>query len=138
MRTAHYALLLLTTIIISACAPEGIIPTPDKGSDCVAAVITVMRQQEVVPFFTDRCNASNEEAYISFNGETRRIWRQPENPHSDVTYAGTWKGDNVLVRITPRELIGRFEDDRVTYAVDVFIQSGNKNVTFQATYDNRL
>jgi hypothetical protein len=38
----------------------------------------------------------------------------------------------------PRKLIERYEEDRVTYSVDVGIKSGGSSAVIPATYDNRL
>lgn len=142
-------------------------PTADLGSDCVAAKIYASRSsqnikydklycsvnkdsgaynrclrnassEKAIAFFTDRCNAREEGAYVSFNGKTHRVQWKPGARHSDVGYAGTWEGDNVEVRIVPRKLIERYEEDRVTYSVDVFIKSGGSSAVIPATYDNRL
>lgn len=143
-----------------------IVPTADPGSDCVAAKIYADRSdrnlkfdklycsankdsdaydrclrnvsgEQTIAFFTDRCNAPEDGAYVSFNGITHTVQRQPGTRHPDVSYAGVWKDGNVDVRIVPRKLIERFEEGRVAYSVDVIIKSGGSSATIPATYDNR-
>jgi hypothetical protein len=165
---AFYRTIFLAAIILTTAASTGqIVPTADPGSDCVAAKIYASRSsqnikydklycsvnkdsgaydrclrnassEKAIAFFTDRCNAREEGAYVSFNGKTHRVHWQPGTRHSDVGYAGIWKGDKVEVRIVPRKLIERYEEDRVTYSVDVFIKSGGSSAVIPATYDNRL
>jgi hypothetical protein len=160
--------IFLAAIILTTAASTGqIVPTADPGSDCVAAKIYADRSErnlkydklycsvnkdsgaydrclqntsseQAIVFFTDRCNAPEEGAYVSFNGITHTVLWQSGSRHPDVGYAGTWEGDNVEVRIVPRKLIERFEEDRVTYSVDVIITSGGSSVTIPAIYDNRL
>lgn len=138
MLTAPRAIILFVSATQLGCSPHEIVPTADAGSDCVAAIIITVVKQDTIRFFTDRCNAPNEPAYVSFNGKTHEVWHQPGKPHPDVSYAGNWKGDNVVARVQPRKLIQRFEEDRVTYAVDVFIESGSMSANIPAIYDNRL
>lgn len=166
MRIVLGTIAFATTLLVTACSPGEIVPTADPGSDCVAAKIYADRSgrnlkydrlycsankdraaydrclqnassEQAIAFFTDRCNAPEDGAYASFNGKTHTVQRQPGARHPDVGYAGTWKGGNVDVRIVPRKLIGRFEEDRVTYAVDVIIKSGGRSAAIPATYDNR-
>jgi hypothetical protein len=164
MQTFIVAILFLATA--SAYASSEITPTSDPGSDCVAAKILAERTArnrkydemycavhkdrpaydnclrnaaigKNISFFTDRCNAQNEGAYVSFNGKTQQVWRQPQKPHPDVTYAGTWKGDNLIVRVLPRKLIERFDEGGAIYSVDVFIVSGDTAVEIPGIYDSR-
>lgn len=162
MQTTLATLLLLATTTASAA----IVPTDDPGSDCVAATITTERtplnrpyderycavnedsaaratclrnveHQPTIAFFTDRCGAAEDGAFVSFNGETHRVLRQPSAPpHPDVTYAGTYRGDGVTVRVLPRKRIARSEDGAV-YRVDVVIESGGERATIRGTYDSR-
>lgn len=96
-----------------------------------------------IPFFTDRCNAEDEGAYISFNGQTHHVRREAQQPHRYVRYAGTYEGNGVVVRILPTRLIKRYVDEsdphdvRVRYAVDVFIQYGNETARIAAIYDDQ-
>lgn len=155
------ALLLLA----ASAASAAIVPTDDPGSDCVAATITTERtprnrpyderycaaneaptaraaclrnveHQPTIAFFTDRCGAAEDGAFVSFNGETHRVLRQPSAPHPDVTYAGTYRGDGVTVRVLPRKRIARPEEGAV-YRVDVVIESGGEHATIRGTYDSR-
>ena len=155
------ALLVLATTTVSAA----IVPTDDPGSDCVAATITTERtprnrpyearycaangdaaaranclrnleRQPTIAFFTDRCGTPEDGAFVSLNGETHRVLRQPQAPHPDVTYAGTYRGDGVTVRVLPRKRIARPEDGAV-YRVDVEIESGGERATIRGTYDSR-
>lgn len=172
MRTITFALLILA--IAPALASGEIVPTSDRGSDCVAAKIyadwTIQNRKydeiycsvnkdraayerclrnasidkdKAIVFFTDRCNEPNEWAYLSFNGQTHHVWRQPQKPHRYVRYAGTYKGRGVVVRILPRMLIKRYVEEsdpldvRVRYAVDVFIQHGNETTKIAAVYDDQ-
>ncbi len=102
-----------------------------------------MDKEKAIPFFTDRCNAQNEGAYVSFNGQTHQVWRQPQKPHRYVKYAGTYRGDGVVVRVLPRKVIKRYVeasdplDVRVRYAVDVYIQYGNETAKIAAVYDDQ-
>lgn len=160
--------IFLAAIILTTAASTGqIVPTADPGSDCVAAKIYASRSERnlkydklycsvnkdsgaydrclqntstepTIAFFTDRCNAPGDGAYVSFNGKTHTVLWKSGARHPDVGYAGTWKGGNVEVRIVPRKLIERFEEDRVTYSVDVIITSGGSSATIPAIYDNRL
>lgn len=161
MRTILGTALLLASITTSAA----IAPTDDPGSDCVAATITTERtprnrpydarycavnedpaaratclrnveSQPTIAFFTDRCGAPEDGAFVSFNGETHRVLRQPSAPHPDVTYAGTYRGDGVTVRVLPRKRIARSEDGAV-YRVDVVIEAGGERATIRGTYDSR-
>lgn len=163
-RTIVIAVLFLAAA--AASAPSEITPTSDPGGDCVAARIVTERTarnrkydemycavnedlpayanclrnvalKRTISFFTDRCNAPHEGAYVSFNGETHQVWRQPQTPHPDVTYAGTWKGDDLIVRVLPRKLIERFDEGGATYEVDVFIASGDSATEVHGTYDSR-
>jgi hypothetical protein len=146
-----------------------IVPTDDPGSDCVAAKISTERTErnrkyderycagnkarvaydnclhnasanERVFFFTDRCNAPNEGAYLSFNGQTRQVWRQPGKAHPSVKYAGTYSAGDVVVHVVPRKLIRREAEDSeyisVSYAVDVIIKQGAESVIITAIYDD--
>lgn len=167
MRIVLCIIVFAMTAAVTAGSPGEIVPTADPGSDCVAAKIYASRSdrnlkydklycsvnkdsgaydrclqnissEPTIAFFTDRCNAPGDGAYVSFNGTAHRVMWQPGIRHPDVSYAGTWKGGNVEVRIVPRKLIERFEEDRVTYSVDVIITSGGSSVTIPAIYDNRL
>ena len=149
-----------------AFAAEPIVPTSDPGSDCVAAKIYAKRtslnqkydemycaantdptaydrclrnvsSDKTIAFFTDRCNPPEEGAYVSFNGKTHAVQRQPGESHPDVDYAGTWSGQDVVVRVMPKKLIERYEDERVTYQVEVRITSGDSSAIIQAIYDDR-
>lgn len=152
-----------------ALAAGEIVPTDDPGSDCVAAKISTERTErnlkyderycavnkdraaydnclrnasanERIFFFTDRCNAPNEGAYLSFNGQTRQVWRQPGKSHPSVRYAGTYSAGDVVVHVVPRKLIRREGEDSeyisVSYAVDVIIKQGAETVTIPAIYDD--
>lgn len=161
MQTTLATLLLLASTTASAA----IVPTDDSGSDCVAATITTERtprnrpyderycaanedpvaratclrnteSRQTIAFFTDRCGAPEDGAFVSFNGETHRVLRQPSAPHPDVIYAGTYRGDGVTVRVLPRKRIARSEDGAV-YRVDVVIESGGERATIRGTYDSR-
>lgn len=161
MQTALGMLLLLASTTTSAA----IVPTDDPGSDCVAATITTERtplnrpyderycavnedlaaratclrnveRQPTIAFFTDRCGAPEDGAFVSFNGETHHVLRQPQAAHPDVTYAGTYRGDGVTVRVLPRKRIARSEDGAV-YRIDVVIESGGERATINGTYDSR-
>lgn len=152
-------------LLADAAASAAIVPTDDPGSDCVAATITTERtprnrpyderycavnedaaaraaclhnvgRQPTIAFFTDRCGAPEDGAFVSFNGETHRVLRQPQAAHPDVTYAGTYRGDGVTVRVLPRKRIARSEDGAV-YRVDVVIESGGERATIRGTYDSR-
>lgn len=96
-----------------------------------------------IAFFTDRCNAEDEGAYVSFNGQTHHVWRRAQQPHRYVKYAGTYEGNGVVVRILPTRLIKRYVDEsdphdvRIRYAVDVFIQYGNETARIAAIYDDQ-
>lgn len=102
-----------------------------------------MHKDKSIPFFTDRCNAEDEGAYVSFNGETHHVWRQPQAPHRHVRYAGTYTGDGVVVRIVPRRLIERHVDPsdpldvQVRYVVDVEIRYGGETARIAAVYDDQ-
>lgn len=155
------ALLLLATTTASAA----IVPTDDPGSDCVAATITTERtpgnrpyderycavnedpaaratclrnleHRQTIAFFTDRCGAPEDGAFVSFNGETHRVLRQSRASHPDVTYAGTYRGDGITVRVLPRKRIARSEDGAV-YRVDVAIEADGERTTIRGTYDSR-
>lgn len=161
MRITLATLLLLASTTASAA----IAPTDDLGSDCVAATITTERtprnrpyderycavnedpaaraaclrnaeRQPTIAFFTDRCGAPEDGAFVSFNGETHHVLRQPSAPHPDVTYAGTYRGDGVTVRVLPRKRIARSEDGAV-YRVDVVIEAGGERAMIRGTYDSR-
>ena len=154
----------------AALAAERIVPTDDPGSDCVAARIFAQRTRqnlkydalycavnkqrpaydrclrhvsanETVTFFTDRCNAPDEGAYLSINGQTHLVRRDSRSAHPEVAYAGTYKGDGVVVRIVPKRRIERFFDGSerigVKYAVDVFIEREGRSVKITAVYDDR-
>jgi hypothetical protein len=172
MRTATCALLIFATA--PALASDGIVPTSDPGSDCVAATLHAdwtprnrrydeaycavneardayerclqnvsMHKDKAIPFFTDRCNAEDEGAYVSFNGQTHQVWRQPGKSHLHVRYAGTYMGDGVVVRIVPRRLIERHVDPSdpldmtVRYAVDVEIRYGGETARIAAVYGDQ-
>ena len=100
-------------------------------------------KDKAIPFFTDRCNAQNEGAYVSFNGQTHRVWRLSGMPHRYVRYAGTYKGDGIVVRIIPIKIIRRYVEEsdpldvRVKYAVDVLIKHGGKTAKISAVYDDQ-
>lgn len=159
------AMLAALLLLVDTTASAAIVPTDDPGSDCVAATITTERtplnrpyderycavnedpaaratclrnveRQPTIAFFTDRCGAPEDGAFVSFNGETHRVLRQPQAPHPDVTYAGTYRGDGVTVRVLPRKRIARSEDGAV-YRVDVVIESGGERATIHGTYDSR-
>ncbi|MGN6152904.1 MAG: hypothetical protein ACTHOH_12990 [Lysobacteraceae bacterium] len=161
MQTTLAALLLLA----SATASAAIVPTDDPGSDCVAATITTERtsqnrpyderycavnedpaaraiclhnteSQQTIAFFTDRCGAPEDGAFVSFNGETHHVLRQSRAAHPDVTYAGTYRGDGVTVRVLPRKRIARSEEGAL-YRVDVVIESGSERATIHGIYDSR-
>lgn len=163
MQTTLAVLLLLATTTTTASA--AIVPTDDPGSDCVAATITTERtpgnrpyderycvvnedaaaratclrnigSRQTIAFFTDRCGAPEDGAFVSFNGETRHVLRQPGASHPDVSYAGTYEGDGVTVRVLPRKRIARVEDGAV-YRVDVVIESDGERATIHGTYDSR-
>lgn len=163
MQTIFAALLLLATT--TASAATAIVPTDDPGSDCVAATITTERtarnrpyderycavnedpaaratclrnaeSQQTIAFFTDRCGAPEDGAFVSFNGGTHHVLRQSRASHPDVTYAGTYRGDGVTVRVLPGKRIARSEDGAV-YRVDVVIESGGERATIHGTYDSR-
>jgi hypothetical protein len=167
MRIVLCIVVFAMTAVATAGSPHEIVPTADPGSDCVAAKIYASRSsqnikydklycsvnkdsrdynrclrnassEKAIAFFTDRCNAREEGAYVSFNGKTHTVHWQPGTRHSDVGYAGIWKGDKVEVRIAPGKLIKRYEENRVTYSVEVFIKSGGSSAVIPATYDNRL
>ena len=152
-------------ILAASMASAAIVPTDDPGSDCVSATITTERtprnrpyderycaanedptaratclrnveHQPTIAFFTDRCGAPEDGAFVSFNGETHHVLRQPQAPHPDVTYAGTYRGDGVTVRVLPRKRIARPEEGAV-YRVDVVIESGGERATIRGTYDSR-
>lgn len=168
MRTAICAILTLATAPLRAS--DQITPTDDPGSDCVAAVILTERSAHnrrydeiycaanntpsvyenclrnasantTVRFFTDRCNAEDEGAYVSFNGRTHNVRRTMRQAHPLVGYAGTYAGGDVAVRIVPRKLIERFYDGQepagVRYAVDVFITNDGKTAKIAGVYDNQ-
>lgn len=155
----------LLFLLASTTASAAIVPTDDSGSDCVAAIITTERtpgnrpydehycaaneapaarasclrnleSRQTIAFFTDRCGAPEDGAFVSFNGETHRVLRQPSASHPDVTYAGTYRGDGVTVRVLPRKRITRTEEGAV-YRVDVTIESGGECATIRGTYDSR-
>lgn len=161
---------LLALVSCQDIAAERITPTDDPGSDCVAAVILAERSAnnrpydemycsvnktraaydncmhnsasaESVRFFTDRCNAESEGAFVSINGRSHRVWRTHRQPHQQVSYAGTYAGGDVTVRIKPRRLVERLyegsEPVGVRYAVDVFITKGGETVMIEGIYDNR-
>lgn len=159
------ATLAMLLLLASTTASAAIVPTDDPGSDCVAATITTERTprnrpyderycavnedpaaratclrnaegQQTIAFFTDRCGAPEDGAFVSFNGETHRVLRQSRAAHPDVTYAGTYRGDGVTVRVLPRKRIARAEDGAV-YRVDVVIESGGERATIRGTYDSR-
>ncbi|MBP6533866.1 MAG: hypothetical protein KAZ45_01525 [Arenimonas sp.] len=168
MRTAICAILTLATAPLRAS--DQITPTDDPGSDCVAAVIFTERSAHnrrydemycsvnnapaaydtclrnasantTVRFFTDRCNAEDEGAYVSFNGQTHNVRRTMRQAHPLVGYAGTYAGGDVTVRIVPRKLIERVYDSSepagVRYAVDVFITHDGKTAEIAGIYDNQ-
>lgn len=147
-----------------------IVPTDDPGSDCVAATIVAQRGKgndkydaaycavnedpaarrvcmknaagnPSIAFFTDRCGDAEDGAYVSFNGKTHQVWRKSGSPHRYVTYAGTYAGGDVTVKIVPGKLIKRFEEDAellgVTHSVEVFISQGSETVKVPAIYDSR-
>lgn len=159
------ATLATLFLLADTTASAAIVPTDGPGSDCVAATITTERtprnrpyderycaanedlaaratclrnleSRQTIAFFTDRCGAPEDGAFISFNGETHRVLRQPQAPHADVTYAGTYRGDGVTVRVLPRKRIARSEEGAV-YRVDVVIESGGELATIRGTYDSR-
>lgn len=168
MRTVICAIFALATTPLRASDP--ITPTDDPGSDCVAAVIFTERSAHnrrydemycsvnnapaaydtclrnasantTVRFFTDRCNAEDEGAYVSFNGRTYNVRRTLWQVHPQVSYAGTYAGGDITVRIVPRKLIERFYDGSapagVRYAVDVFITYNGKTAKIAGVYDNQ-
>ena len=164
-RHAMQTTLGLLFLLASTTPSAAIVPTDDPGSDCVAATITTERtarnrpydvrycavnadpaaratclrnveHQPTIAFFTDRCDAPEDGAFVSFNGETHRVLRQPSAPHPVITYAGTFRGDGVTVRVLPRKRIARTEDSSV-YRVDVVIESGGEHATIRSTYDSR-
>lgn len=154
----------------ASAASAEIVPTDDPGSDCVAATIATQRTKAnrrydeaycavnrdraayrtcldnaaantTISFFTDRCGDADAGAYVSFNGHTHHLARTSRSRHRYVTYAGTYAGDGIVVRVVPGKLIERFEEDGellgVTHSVDVFISHGGKTVKVPAIYDNR-
>lgn len=100
-------------------------------------------EEMAIPFFTDRCDAESEGAYISFNGQTHHVRRESQQPHRYVRYAGLYKGGDIVVRILPRRLIKRYIEEsdpldvRVRYAVDVIIQIGDETTKIAAIYDDQ-
>lgn len=114
---------------------------PVQYNNCLRNVS--LEKNKAIPFFTDRCNAQNEGAYVSFNGQTHQVWRQPGMPHRYVRYAGTYKGNGIVVRITPTKIIRRYVEEsdpldvRVRYEVDVFIQYEGETAKIAAVYDDQ-
>ncbi len=168
MRNPMFAVLMLGVAPAFAAGP--IVPTDDVGSDCVAATLVAKRTprnrihderycarntdrsaytrclrnasaRETITFFTDRCNASDEGAYVSFDGRTYQVWRDPGPAHAEVRYAGTYRSGEVVVRIVPKRLIERFFDGPeplgVQYAVDVVIEHEGRKARIAAIYDDR-
>lgn len=167
MIRAACALVLLASV--SAFAAGGIVPTGDPGSDCVAAKIYAkttpqnrpfdevycainknaaaykncvdnLAKETEVAFFTDRCNAPEDGAYVSFNGKTHQVWRKAGPSHADVIYAGFYEGPELAVRIVPTRLLQRHIENSepvgVSYAVDVFITYKNDRVKVTARYED--
>ena len=162
-------LVALSLFSLSASAADPIVPTSDPGSDCLAARITANKtslnqpydklycsinklpaayanclknvsDMDTVVFFTDRCNEASEGADISFNGVTHHVARAATIRNSPVTFAGTFKGENLDVRVVPRKILSRFYDGEdllgVTATVEVVIKYGAQSSVIQGTYDS--
>lgn len=162
-------LVALSLFSLSASAADPIVPTSDPGSDCLAARITANKtslnqpydklycsinklpaafanclknasNEDTVVFFTDRCNEASEGAYVSFNGVSHHVSQAATIRNSPVTFAGTFKGDDLEVRVIPRKILSRFYDGEdllgVTAAVEVVIKYGAQSSTVQGTYDS--
>ncbi|MBP6749670.1 MAG: hypothetical protein KA144_08525 [Xanthomonadaceae bacterium] len=120
-------------------AAAQIVPTDDKGSDCVAARIEVKKTAANIPFdravcekstdasqietcmqhmaarthvtfLTDRCNAPDEAVYVNFNGETHEVFRSKPQTHRRVQYAGRFRGRDLIVDVIPIKLIENIYD----------------------------
>lgn len=95
-----------------------------------------------IPFFTDRCNEPDAGAYISFNGQTHQVWRDSTEIDPRIRYAGTYKGDGVVVRIVPGQCEAGGEQDAAPSghecAVDVFIEHAGEKANFSAVYDDPI
>lgn len=171
MRTIVFA--VMASLSGPGLAAAGIVATDDPGSDCVAATIATARTpgnrrydqaycavnqdpaayrtcldnasaNPSIVFFTDRCGEAGDGAYVSFNGQTHRVWRKPGAPPHAVRYAGRYAGkpaDDVQVRVVPGKLIERFEEDGellgITHGVDVFITHAGETVKIAGVYDDR-
>ena len=158
--------LLLAALAGPAAAP--IVPTPDTGSDCVAAKIHAQRtpanrryeerycsvnkdaalyaqclrntaQNTSIAFFTDRCHPGDEDAYLSFNGETHSLWRTA-SVDSPVSYAGSFRGKDLVVRVVPRKVVKRYdpdtERDEVSADVDVFITWRGRTTKIEGDFND--
>lgn len=168
-------LVILALAVFPGLAAAEIVPTDDPGSDCVAATITTgktpknrayderycavnasqsaydtclrnLSSNTVVSFFTDRCNAPEEGAFVSFNGRTHHVFRVAGKRHSDVRYAGTYKADGLVVQVLPRKRIRRSADAStlsgtgseagVRHAVDVIIEYAGETLRVPGHYDD--
>ncbi|MEP6882469.1 MAG: hypothetical protein ABI866_10780 [Dokdonella sp.] len=162
-------LVALSLFSLSASAADPIVPTSDPGSDCLAARISAKKtslndqydnlycsinklpaafanclknasDEDTVVFFTDRCNEASEGAYVSFNGATHHVSRAATIKNSPVTFACTFKAEDLEVRVVPGKILSRFYDGEdllgVTAAVEVVIKYGAQSVTVQGTYDS--
>ncbi len=159
----------LSLFSLSASAADPIVPTSDPGSDCLAARISAKKtslndqydklycsinrlpaayanclknasDEDTVVFFTDRCNEASDGAYVSFNGVSHHVSRAATIKNSPVTFAGTFKGDDLEVRVIPSKILSRFYDGEdlmgVTAAVEVVIKYGAQSSTIPGTYDS--
>jgi hypothetical protein len=170
-------LVILALAVFPGMAAAEIVPTDDPGSDCVAATITTSKTPKnrayderycavnasqsaydtclrnlssntVVSFFTDRCNAPEEGAFVSFNGRTHRVFRAAGKRHRDVRYAGKYRGEGLVVQVIPRKRMGSSADASmlsgsatgseagVRHAVEVIIQYAGETLRVPGQYDD--
>jgi len=129
-----FCLPVFLMLVFPFAAAGQIVPTDDRGSDCVAARIEVektaanipfdravcekspgasqietcmqhMAERTHVTFLTDRCNAPNEAVYVNFNGETHEVFRVKPPTHRRVQYSGRFRGRDLIVDVVPIKLI---------------------------------
>ncbi len=67
-----------------------------------------------VTFFTDRCGSEEGAYFISLNGTEHTLRRIKNIPSSPVPFAGTYKGDNIVVTIESSKLLDTSDEDGLT------------------------
>jgi hypothetical protein len=99
---------------------------------------------EYVDFFTDRCGSESDEdtdiAFVGFNGKTYRVSRPRPARTPLVAFKGTYKGEYLEVRVTPRNILSReYEGSEligISASVDVLIRYRGQSTKIRGTYSH--